>query len=171
MLNSASGERLALNLLSQQKRQLAVAGFWRALFVLVPMQVPLLTAAIVDGLTGKDVALYGLPLRHADAANVLHICAVGLLIVAAAYGMTAWMQMLAAGRLSRKFVFELRRRLAEKIVHLSVDQHQQYGAGDLIDRTISDTAETRRFVERVFIQRLTNVLRAAADAHFPLATT
>ena len=159
MLNSASPQRLALNLLSQQKTQLAIAAFWRAMFVLVPMQVPLLTAAIVDGLTDKEVALYGWSLADTSAASVLHIAAIGLLVVSAGYGIAAWMQMIASGRLSRKFVFELRRRLAEKIVHLSVDQHQQFGAGDLIDRTISDTAETRRFVERVFIQTLTNVLR------------
>ena len=159
MLNPASPQRLALNLLSQQNTQLAIAGFWRAMFVLVPMQVPLLTAAIVDGLTDKEVALYGWSLADTSAASVLHIAAIGLLVVSAGYGIAAWMQMIASGRLSRKFVFELRRRLAEKIVHLSVDQHQQFGAGDLIDRTISDTAETRRFVERVFIQTLTNVLR------------
>jgi len=123
------------------------------------MQAPHLTAGIVDGLTGKDVALYGFPLRGVGAGGVLQVAAIGLLVIAAAYGIAARMQMVCAGRLSRKFVFELRRRLAEKIVHLSVDQHQRFGAGDLIDRTISDTAETRRFVERVFIQTLTNVLR------------
>ena len=155
----ASPHRLALRLLSQQKLQLAAAGFWRALFILVPMQIPLLTAAIIDGLGGKEVSLYGWPLRNGNTSHLLNLVAIGLLILAVAYGITARMQMVAAGRLSRKFVFELRRRLAEKIVRLSVDQHQQFGAGDLIDRTISDTAETRRFVERVFIQTLTNVLR------------
>lgn len=159
MLNSASPHRLALSLLWRQKSQLAIAGFWRALFVLVPMQAPHLTAAIVDGLTGKEVALYGWSMSGASAGAALNAAAIGLLIVALTYGLAAQMQMVSAGWLSRKFVFELRRRLAAKIVHLSVDQHQQFGAGDLIDRTISDTAETRRFVERVFVQTLTNVLR------------
>lgn len=159
MLNSASPERLALNLLAEHKGQLLAAGLWRAAFVLVPMQVPVLTGAIIDGLTGKAVSLYGLPLRNSTPGGILTVVAIGLLIVAVGYGICAWGQMIAAGRLSRKFVFELRRRLAERIVHLSVDQHQHFGAGDLIDRTISDTAETRRFVERVFIQTLTNVVR------------
>lgn len=159
MLKPSSPERLALRLLGQQKGQLFAAGLWRALYVLVPMQVPVLTGAIVDGLTGKQVAVYGWNLASRSPAAVLGVAVVGLLLVAAAYGVTACGQMISAGRLSRKFVFRLRQLLAEKIAALSLDQHQQFGAGDLIDRTISDTAETRRFVERVFIQTLTNVVR------------
>ncbi|MCA9269491.1 MAG: ABC transporter ATP-binding protein, partial [Planctomycetales bacterium] len=158
MLNPTSPQRLAFGLLRQQTMQLAAAALWRAAFVLVPMQVPVLTGVIVDGLTGKPTRLYGWPLAGSPH-QVLSIAVVGLLLVAIAYGVSAWGQMLSSGKLSRRFVCELRRKLTEAIARMSLAQHQSYGAGDLIDRTISDTAETRRFVERVFIQTLTNVVR------------
>lgn len=164
-MKTGTPEHLAIRYLCRQKAQLASAGFWRALYVLAPMQIPLLTGMIVDGLTGTPVRLLGWEIPADRPMWALHLAAIGLLIVAVLYGATACAQMISAGRLSRKFVLQLRQALVKQIGLLSLDQHHQLGTGDLLDRTISDTAETRRFVERVFIQTLTNVVRVG----YPIA--
>ena len=158
-MKADSPQRLALTLLGRHKAKLAAAGLWRAAYVLAPMQAPVLTGAIVDGLTGKPATFYGWTATGVSAHGLLHIAALGLLLAAAAYGITAYGQMISAGRLSRAFVRRLRTTLLQRITYLSLDQHHRFGSGDLLDRTISDAAETRRFVERVFVQTLTNVLR------------
>ncbi|NIN76700.1 MAG: ATP-binding cassette domain-containing protein [Planctomycetales bacterium] len=42
---------------------------------------------------------------------------------------------------------------------MSIDQHRQYGAAELLERTLTDTRGMRRFLDRVVIQATANVLR------------
>ncbi len=158
-MNARSPGRLALVYLARRKLLLAAAVFWRAVFVLVPMQVPILTGAIVDGLTDEPVSVYGLRWQASSAQEIVFITTVGLLLVAVAYAISSYAQVMAGARLSRWFVLEIRRELAAKTMQLSIAQHQHYGAGDLLERIIGDTAELRQFIVRVFIQSLTNVAR------------
>lgn len=89
----------------------------------------------------------------------------GLLAVAFAYGFSAYAQKVASAKLGRNFVFKLRQSLVEKMTSLSLDVHQRYGAGELMDRVLGDTDILRRFIDRVFIQAMTNVLRVG----YPIA--
>ncbi len=165
MLERRSPVWLAIEHLSRHKARLAVATFWRALFILVPMQVPLLSGAIVDGLMHKETSLYGLHLSADAPRQAVLAGALGLLAIAAAHGLSSYLQQVAGGRLCRQFVLSLRKQLVHKISALSLDQHQRYGCGDLLERVMVDTATMREFVNRVFIQSLTNLVRIG----YPLA--
>lgn len=151
--------KLALAHLSRHKAGLAVATFWRGLFILAPMQVPLLSGAIVDGLMQKPVSVYGIAIPAGEPRQVLLVGTIGLLLFALLHGFSSFMQQVAAGRVCRQFVLSLRKQLVEKINSLSLDLHQRYGGGDLIERVMGDTGAMREFVNRVFIQSLTNLVR------------
>jgi ABC-type multidrug transport system fused ATPase/permease subunit len=66
---------------------------------------------------------------------------------------------MSAARLSRNFVLDLRQRIIQHTSRLSIDQHRQYGAAELLERTLTDTRGMRRFLDRVVIQATANVLR------------
>jgi ABC-type multidrug transport system fused ATPase/permease subunit len=126
------------------------AAFWRAAYVLLPMQVPLLTGRLVDALTDPGAE---------QAKAVLIQTLAGLVVVAVAHAGSSFAQRMATAAVDRRFILELRTALADKVMTMSLDQHQELGAGELIDRVISDTSTMRRFVDRVFVQTLTNLLR------------
>ena len=151
--------RIVLSYLRAHKSRLFSALFWRSLYVLIPMQIPVLTGAIVDGLTGKRVSIYGWPLADGSPVGVLRLAVLGLVAVAVAHGLCAYARLMSGARLSRHFVAELRKAVFHKLTYLSLDLHQMYGAGELLDRAVSDTGAMRRFIERVYIQTITNVLR------------
>ncbi len=151
--------RVALSFLAKNKTALASAGFWRTMFVMVPMQVPLLCGAIVDVLSGNSATFYGVEISADDPTRFLTLAAAGLVLVAVAYGICSFAQMIASSRLGRTFVLELRNALVRRATLLSLDQHHRIGSADLLDRVLSDAATMRRFIERVFIQLLTNVVR------------
>lgn len=150
--------RMALRHMRHCKARLAWALLWRSCFVLAPMQIPVLTGIIVDGLTGKATSFYGwrLPIT---ASAVLSIAVLGLLAVALLYGLSAYLSQQATAQLSRHFVARLRTAVFEKLTDLSLDIHQRYGVGELLDRAISDTGGLRVFVERLFVQTITNLVR------------
>lgn len=150
--------RMALYHLRHCKARLAWALLWRSCFVLAPMQIPLLTGIIVDALTGKATIFYGWRLPP-TAAGSLAVAVLGLLVVAVLYGLSAYLSQQAGAHLSRHFVARLRTAVFEKLTQLSLDIHQRYGVGELLDRAISDTGGLRLFVERLFVQTLTNLLR------------
>lgn len=151
--------RIVLGYLRHRKGQLASAVFWRGLYVLIPMQVPLLTGAIVDGLSGGAATLYGLPLGRMSALEVLQWAALGLAAIALTRSVIDYVRLVSQAKLSRHFVAELRKAVVEKLAHLSLNLHQHYGAGELLDRALSDTGTMRRFLQRVFIQTITGVVR------------
>ena len=80
-------------------------------------------------------------------------------MVALLYGVSSFGRSYARALLSRAFVTDMRKRVFDKLAYLSLDVHQHYGTGELLERTMSDTGSLRRFTERVFIQSITNVLR------------
>ena len=150
---------VALSYLRHHKLVLFQAIFWRGVFILVPMQVPILTGIAVDGLTGNPISLFGVSWEGALPLDVLQIAVGGLFLVALFYGLSAYAQRVATAKLSRNFVFDLRRRLIAKITSLSLDQHHRYGSGEFLDRVLGDTGIVRRFVDRVFVQAMANFLR------------
>lgn len=137
-----------------------VALFWRVVAILAPLQRPLLTGAIVDALTRKPVTLYGLHWGSGQSLEIVEAAALGLVILALVRSASSYLRQTSGAILSRSFVFDLRKRLIRKINLLSLDKHQELGAGELIDRTLRDTNTARQFLNQVFLRTLTNILRA-----------
>jgi ABC-type multidrug transport system fused ATPase/permease subunit len=152
---------LGLTYLARHKLLFAAVLFWRGVWEIVPMQVPLLVGVIVDGLNGKGLRLVGLTWPDAAPAEVLHFAALGLALVAVVYGLSAFAYTVTGARLDRGFVAGLRKAVVEKILLLALDHHQRYGAGALLDRALRDTDRLRGFTELVFTRTPTNVVRAA----------
>lgn len=156
---SQSPLQLTIAYLKDQKGRLAAALGWRTLFILIPMQLPIITGAVVDGLSGEEASFYGITLPASNPLYVLQIASIGLVIIALLYGTSSYMHGVSRARLSRNFVASLRKRTFRKMSALSLNQHHEHGAGELLERALRDTASMRLFLYRVFIQSVTNVLR------------
>lgn len=152
--------RIAWSYLRHHKLHLFSAVFWRSLYELVPMQIPVITGLIVNDLAGEKIDWWWIDRELMGPLAILQIAAVGMLVVALVHGLSSYGWTVATARLSRGFVTDLRRRLIAHATHLSVDRHNNIGTGGLIDRILRDTAATRAFIEKIFVRTLTNVLRA-----------
>ena len=111
---SSSPLWVTISYLKDQKGRLAAALGWRSIFILVPMQLPIITGAIVDGLSGENVSLYGFPIPASDTIYLLQVASLGLLGIAILYGMSSYMHGISRARLSRNFVANLRKQVFEK---------------------------------------------------------
>ena len=106
--------KYALWRLKRYKKELAVAIFWSILFVIIPMQIPILTGSLIDGINGDSVTVYGIITLDESKEEILQFSIIGLIIVAVAYGITAYFRTISKAKISRSFVFELQRKLAKK---------------------------------------------------------
>lgn len=155
-----SPERYALWLLKKHKTALFSAIFWSVLFVIIPMQIPILTGALIDGINGKSVKIYFLNFGQTPE-QTLNFAFIGLVIVALVYGISGYFRTTTRARISRHFVFELQKALIHKLEFLSLDIHARYGSGELLNRAIVDTNSVRPFVEGTIIKTSTNIVRIA----------
>lgn len=153
--------RLEWTFLGRHKALFAAALVCRAAYELVPMQVPFLAGMAVDALTGKAVRVFGVAVPNAEPGDVVRVAGLGLLAVAVAHGVAAYAATVTGARLDRRFVAELRKAVVEKLMALSLDHHQRYGAAALQDRAVRDADRLRGFTERVFTRTITNAVRAA----------
>jgi ABC-type multidrug transport system fused ATPase/permease subunit len=151
--------RFALRRLSHHKGPLAWALFWSVLFVLVPMQVPVITGALIDSLRGKHAHLYGFQLDLGNRRRSVEIAALALAAVAAARGLSAYLRHMSINKLTCRFVSETRCTLIERVTLMPLEDQARIGAGELLHRVVVDTGALRRFVNEVVIQGATNVLR------------
>src|SRR5438093_11301653 len=87
---SAAPWLFALRSLAQHKLQFGLALFWSIIFVLVPMQVPVITGALIDSLRSKHVRLYGFKLGPDSRRESVAIAAVARGAVALARGLSAY---------------------------------------------------------------------------------
>ncbi len=161
MNQSLSATKYVFKYLKKDKARLVFAIFWSILFVIVPMQVPILTGALIDGIHGKHVKIYGFIELHHTPEQILNFAIIGLIITAAAYGIAAYFRTTSVARVSRHFVSQLRKALIQKLEVISLDIHEKYGAGELLNRAIVDTQSMRPFIESLFIKTSTNVVRMA----------
>src|SRR6266540_187207 len=76
----------AVRRLARHKGPFGLALFWSVIFIVVPMQVPLITGALIDSLKGKHVRLYGLELDPAKRQRSVKIAALALMGVALTRG-------------------------------------------------------------------------------------
>lgn len=162
---SISPLRFIIRNLGKHKLRLVSAFFWSVLFVLIPMQVPILSGALIDGLHGKPVALYGVIHLSGNQESVVESLAVALVLVAILSGTAAYFRSVSVARVSRHFITELRKTLVQKLEALSLDMHSKYGPGELLNRAILDTQTLRPFVDSIVIKNSSNVVRLT----YPLA--
>lgn len=162
-MKSQSPLKFAFRYLKEYKARLAFAILCSIIFVIVPMQVPILTGALIDGITGNKVKIYGYLLDQSPE-QILIFAIVGLMIIAAAYGISAYFRTTSIAKVSRHFVSELRKALIQKLELMSLDFHGKYGSGELLSRVILDTQSTRQFVESVFIRTIINIVRVIYPA-------
>ena len=137
---------------------MASALVWAILFVIVPMQVPLLAGMLVNGLLGKPASFYGL-INLAQPDRVFWFAIVGFLAVAGGYALTAYMSAYTVQGLGRIFTREQRKDLIRKLDRSPVALHQRFGPGELMSRVVTDTEWTRSFVTQVFFNTVQNVVR------------
>jgi ABC-type multidrug transport system fused ATPase/permease subunit len=156
-----SALQLELAFLARHKALYAAVLFWRGVWELVPMQVPLLAGIAVDGLTGKGLRLCGFQWPDASPLEVVQLAALGLAAVALIFGLSAFAYTVAGTRLDKGFVAGLRKAVVEKVLFLPLDEHLRFGSGALLDRVLRDTDRLRGFTEQVFTRIPTNIVRAA----------
>ena len=123
------------------------------------MQIPILTGYLIDGLNGDQTSLYGLISMDYSSSQILEISIFGLVAVAGGYGVTAFFRTTSKAKISRNFVFDLQRDLAQKLEILSLDMHGKFGSGDLLNRVILDTNSVRGFVDNTIIKTVVNIFR------------
>ncbi|MGQ0793373.1 MAG: ABC transporter ATP-binding protein [Deltaproteobacteria bacterium] len=145
----------------RNKPLLALAIFWSVMFVIAPMQVPALTGALIDAVTGKPFELYGFVYSDVSAREALRLIVLGLTLVALLYGLSGYMRKTSLAAVSRGYVGGLTKGLIGKMGEMSLDIHGRFGAGELLSRATSDTEATRRFIESVFVKSATNAARVA----------
>jgi ABC-type multidrug transport system fused ATPase/permease subunit len=157
-----SSLQYGLKYLKKYNGKLILAIFWSVLFVLIPMQVPVITGTLIDGLTindkDKPILFYGVKIGETPAEIIL-FGFISLTIVAITYGIASFLRISLRSIVSRNFVFELQRALIRKLEFLSLDIHKKYGSGDLLNHTIVDTNNVRPFVEVTIIKSITNIFR------------
>ena len=151
--------RFALGRLARHKGPFAMALLWSVLFILVPMQVPVITGAVIDSLKAKRVHLYGVALDPAQRRRTVEFAALALLGVAAAHGLAAYLRQLSVNKLTRRFVCDMRHALIDRISLMPLERQSEFGTGELFHRVIVDTARLRRFAGQVVIRSATNILR------------
>jgi ABC-type multidrug transport system fused ATPase/permease subunit len=194
---SISPIRYGLKHLKVYRTKLIQAILWSVLFVLLPMQVPVITGTLIDGLNMQEdeigevikgltdnnstsavannnstndktnsynvnpFMLYGLINIGKTPTEVLTFSIISLIVIAIAYGLTAYLRTSSRSIISRNFVFELQKSIVQKLEFLSLDIHTKYGSGDLLNRTIVDTNSVRPFVEGSIIRVTANIARMA----------
>jgi len=126
---------------------------------MIPMQIPILTGALIDGIKGGEATIYGFIPLGTSSKQILELSIFGLILVAVLYGVAAYFGTTSKARISRNFVFDLQRELAYKIETLSLDNHGKFGSGDLLNRAILDTDSIRTFVESTILKTIVNVFR------------
>ena len=156
---------IVLRYLARQKLVLGRALFWRGLYEIAPMQVPVLTGLVVDLLTSGETRFAGRTIRPEDPAWALTLAFAGLLAVAALQSASSYLRITATAKLSRNFVADLRGSIMEKLNLMSLEVHKDYGSGELLHRAVVDSRQLRLFVQRVFIQMFMKIVRAG----YPIA--
>ncbi len=138
----------------------AQAMLWSIVFVVIPMQLPMLVGMLVNGLVGQPASFYGV-LTFQGATTIFWFAIVGLVLVAVGYGASAYLQAASSQELGRIFAREQRKQLAHALNHSPLELHHRHGSGELLSRVITDADSTRTFVTQVFFSTVQNVLKVA----------
>jgi ATP-binding cassette, subfamily B, bacterial len=104
--------RFVRDLLRWHRRGLLGLILLRTLFRLLPLQVPLLTGALIDGVSHRPARLWGMALP-ADAHDAVTLAGAAMALTAAATGLAAFLSEALSGQVSRALTGDLRERLLE----------------------------------------------------------
>jgi ABC-type multidrug transport system fused ATPase/permease subunit len=151
--------RFALGRLARHKLLLGLALFWSAIFVLVPMQVPVITGALIDGLRQKEVGLYGVQFKPGSRLRGVQMAALALVGVAVLRGASAYLRQRSTNSWTRRFVRGIRQSLLARLTTMPLEQHSKVGSGQLFHGALADIENLRGFVGQVVVGNATNALR------------
>jgi len=129
------------------------------LFRLLPVQVPLLTGALIDGLQGRSASVWGYVFPANSPAAVVEQAGMGLAVVALFTGISAYCSGRTTGRLTRVLVRQLRLCVLLSWEHASAAFHRRHGASGLFDRTMSETRSLGRFAQASLVEGSAAILR------------
>ena len=149
---------LVLTPLRHRKLHAFSALAWRAVFVLAPMQAPIAVGLIVAALSDEPPRAYAVDVARLGMDPVKVGVAI-LLCVGIVTAISAYARSVSMARLSRAIVAELRVRGVDSALAMPHDEHERLGAIEIHDRIVNDTASVRRFIDRVFVQAIINVVR------------
>ncbi len=155
---SLSPVRFIFHHLSQYRGAFVAALVWSVVFVIVPMQVPLLAGMMVSGLLGQPASFYGI-VQLTSSTSIFWFAVFGLVAVAAGYGLTAYLSSYSVAELGRTFVRERRKDLIAKLDRSPAEFHARYGPGELLSRVVTDAESTRQFITQVFFNTVRSVVR------------
>ncbi|AIF85275.1 ABC-type multidrug transport system, ATPase and permease component [Candidatus Nitrososphaera evergladensis SR1] len=158
---SISAARYVLTHLKKDRLRLIWAVFWSVVFVIIPMQVPILTGTLIDGIHHTaHPRIYGMiDLSSLTPQETVTYAVIGLMVVAGLYGTAAYFRTTSIAKVSRHFVSEIRKTLIQKLEVLSLDIHSKYGSGELLNRALLDTQSLRTFIESSFIKTVVRVVQ------------
>src|SRR5262245_21352078 len=137
--NSSSAWGFALRRLARHKLQLGLALLWSAIFVLTPMQVPVITGALIDGLQSKQVRLYGMEFKPGSHRRSVEFAVLALVVVALIRGGSVYLRQRSVNQLTRRFVRQIRQSLIERMTNMPMEKHFQIGSGQLFQGMMADT--------------------------------
>ncbi len=136
--SNATAWRAILGQLRPYRRELATAAAWRVLFRLLPVQVPLLAGALVDGLSGRPALVWGLDLSTQQPHVLVERLGLALTGIAILTGVAAYAAARSAGRLNRLVVQSFQQQVLTAWEYASASFHRRHGASALSDHVLSD---------------------------------
>lgn len=148
-------------ILNGNRRSFATALWWHLLYAIIPMQTPIAAGMIVAALGGEAANFYGWnPSR--DFGVSTQVFAVGLFAgLAIATSVAAYFRNISTAQLSRRVVATLRIDALEASVQMEPGHFDRLGAVEVQDRIVNETAQVRRYIERVFVQTGVNLVRVS----------
>lgn len=154
-----SANRLVSPLLWRNWRLVIVSFFWHALFAIIPMQAPVAAGMIVAALSNETVRFYGMnPTRSFGMESIsFAICFLSVLSILTA--LASYFRSVAIAALSRRIVSHLRIGAIHATLRMDKANYQRIGPTELQDRIVNDCAGVRRYIERVFVHAVVNVVR------------
>ncbi len=154
-------QKLLTPLLGRNWRSIASAIFGHMLYATIPMQTPIAVGMIVAALSGESAKFYGLdPISRFGVSPT--VFAVSLLAVLACLtSLAAYYRSIATGGLSRRIVADLRVGAIDAVFQMDDSTYGRLGPVELQDRIVNECAQVRRYIERVFVHAVVNVVRIA----------
>ena len=140
----ASAGRALAPLLSDERKNIAIAGACVLVSTASNLLTPVLIARVID--TAIRHGDYGLLLRYAGVLAAVFFVALG----------TSYLQTLRMGTVGRNVLFQMRNRLFSQLSRLPIAFFAQNRAGDLISRVNNDTDKINQFFSQALMQMFGN---------------
>lgn len=144
-------------------RLLTAAALVAVVFRLLPLQVPILAGALIDGLSGRGASIWGWPLPSETPAAAVQLAGAILSTLALATGLAAYLARRLSSRLRRSLNRELRECVFRAWQETSVGFQRAQGA----IRFSTDILPRTRAVGRLAADSIVEGLAAGARLIYP----